>query len=164
MKHRCLQGRLGASCSNRAYNWSVSVSTGPFDLPSYGRRRVAFAFVAADDSVGYREACARSQQWFNDNVGILETGNAGLRTAASVTVGPNPFADRVTIRFAAPVAGNVTVDAFDPTGRRVETVHSGALGTGRAVHWSPRELPAGVYLLRVRTKDNTAYHRVTLVR
>ncbi len=164
MKYRCLKGELGGAASDRAYNWSVSVGTGPFNLaPGGGRQRVAFAFVAAEDSVGYLTACAASQQWFNDNVGIKEPGQA-LPRATDLTVYPNPFARNVTIRFNRAPAGPVRIRAYDASGRFVARLHDGPLTSGSTVTWNPRNLPAGVYILRVADERDVAYQRVTLAR
>jgi uncharacterized repeat protein (TIGR01451 family) len=75
---------------------------------------------------------------------------------------PNPFRDRVTIRFDLPVAGHADLAVFDVTGRRVRTVIRGRLDAGRyAPIWDGRDehgsrVAAGVYFVRLRAGDFTA--------
>jgi hypothetical protein len=44
---------------------------------------------------------------------------------------PNPFRDRVFITFTSPVSGKATVDIFDMTGRRLESINRGQVVAGR---------------------------------
>ncbi|MEO0080502.1 MAG: C25 family cysteine peptidase, partial [candidate division WOR-3 bacterium] len=121
MKFRALQGTLGSPRSDRPYNWSVSVSTGPFDLPpDGGRQRVAFAFIATPDSISYITACQSCQTWFDANVGLSEA-TSPLKTTPRPTLQllPNPFTSTVTIRYSLPVSGHVRISAVDATGRKV---------------------------------------------
>ena len=165
MKYRLLTGELGGAASTTTYNWSVSVSAGPFDLaPNGGRQRLAFGFVGAADSAGYLATCAESQQWFNDNVGILTPVLPAVPERAPVTVRPNPFARSLGIRFNAPVAGRVRVQAFNAAGRLVADVYEGTVEPGQALSWNAQGLAAGVYLLRVSGEGQDRYTRVTLVR
>ena len=84
-------------------------------------------------------------------------------TVYSLSTGrPNPFRDRVTIRFDLPVAGDADLAVFDVTGRRVRTVVRGRLDAGRyAPVWDGRDdhgsrVAAGVYFVRLRAGDFTA--------
>ncbi len=165
MKFRALKGELGVSGSDRPYNWSVVVSTGPFNLgENGGRQRLAFAFIGAADSSSYLDACQNCQDWFDNNVGIAGPGFQAVPDRVGCTAQPNPFCQTLDIRFNALVNGPVRVQAFDPAGRRVANVYSGRIVPGQVLHWSPGSLPAGVYIVRVQTPDATAYHRVALVR
>ncbi len=53
---------------------------------------------------------------------------------------PNPFTQRTLIRFALPVAVAARLEVFDIQGRRVRTLHDGALPPGyHAVEWDGRD-------------------------
>ena len=165
MKLRALQGQLGDSCSDRPFNWSVAVSTGPFDLDaSGGRRRVAFGFVAAADSAAYLAACGTCRQWYSDNVAVSEparlSGPAGLPFA----VRPNPLSSGAVIRFSRALPGPVTLQVFSAAGRLVDEVRTGPKAPGESVTWTPRSLAAGVYLLRLEAAGEQHFTRVTVVR
>ena len=74
---------------------------------------------------------------------------------------PNPFGGMTTIRYALPVAAEVTLEVFDLRGRRVATLvrafqqpgsHTAAFGRGAASAGGGKlgTLSAGVYLYRLR--------------
>jgi len=165
MKYRALKGQLGDTCADRPYNWSVSVGTGPFDLaPDTGRQRVAFGFIAAEDSNDYLEACASCQEWFNLNVGVSEPAVGSRSGPARLSVHPNPFRRSATIRLAPGQNGLLHVTAYDAAGRHVADVYRGDSPANGRIDWYPNGLPAGVYLLRVGRAERSETIRVTLTR
>lgn len=75
---------------------------------------------------------------------------------------PNPFLERLTIPFTVNEPGYATMEVFDVTGRKVATLRNQHVATGdHAAHWSP-QLPAGVYLVRLRVGEHTSEQLVTL--
>jgi hypothetical protein len=69
---------------------------------------------------------------------------------------PNPFRDRVELSFDLPRAARVTLDVYDPTGRRVARILDGVEPAGwRKLEWAARDasgraLGAGLYFVRFR--------------
>jgi flagellar hook assembly protein FlgD len=67
-------------------------------------------------------------------------------------------------------AGSVSLDVFDPAGRRVRTLTRGPLPAGRSfVRWDGKleggaPAPSGVYFIKLRTGDESLATRVVLVR
>jgi hypothetical protein len=57
--------------------------------------------------------------------------NNGAAMSLAVKAFPNPFKDRVTIQFTAPVSGKAVVEFFDMTGRRLEMINKGQVVAGR---------------------------------
>ncbi|MEO0082203.1 MAG: C25 family cysteine peptidase [candidate division WOR-3 bacterium] len=161
MKYRLLNGTAGVTRSDRPYNWSVSVSTGPFDLTPGDTQRVAFAFVAASDSASYLETCENCQRWFNNSSGSSEGASSRLELSF-LSVFPNPFSRSVSIRLNEVLTQPIRMQVFDATGRRVADVRNST--PARTVTWTPSELPAGVYLLRLEADTVVFLNHVTLVR
>jgi len=70
---------------------------------------------------------------------------------------PNPFGAETAIVFDIPVSGDVRVEIFDVTGRRVRTMSVGEMPAGvHTVSWdgqsdAGRRLPNGCYFAHVRT-------------
>jgi hypothetical protein len=70
---------------------------------------------------------------------------------------PNPFSRSTTISFALPKADYVTIDIFDPAGRRVVRLLEGVKPAGphteewRAVDGAGRRVASGVYFYRIST-------------
>jgi hypothetical protein len=151
MKYRIMTGQLGASSSDRPYNWSVAIATGPLSLPHNGRQRVAFGLVAAADSAAYLDACRACQEWYDANVGVEEN-------RASASTRPQNIASVARSTLFLPVAHVVhsSYTLFDVTGQRVAELKPGAN--------SVSYLPAGIYLLRLASSDSDAVYRVTFVR
>jgi hypothetical protein len=67
-----------------------------------------------------------------------------------VTVSPNPSAGTATFTIELPSAGSVSLGLYDLGGRRVASLHEGALPAGRHAVTHGAGLPAGVYFWRLR--------------
>ncbi len=83
-----------------------------------------------------------------------------------LTAHPNPFSDKLTVSWYAPMGSNASLDLFDVRGRNVagQLHREGVSGEG-AVTWSIREpsernLPDGVYFLRLSTGAESRTERV----
>jgi hypothetical protein len=162
MKYRALKGLLGDSCTPEPYNWSLVVSSGPFNMEPGNRQRVAFAFVAAEDSASFLDACRNAQEWFQTNVGFAESPAGLTMTGATIDVFPNPFARSTRIRLGPALDGNVSVQAFDLSGRLAQSIYTGSASLGRSLTWTPRDLAAGVYILKLTSDSGTLLRRVVL--
>lgn len=96
-------------------------------------------------------------------------GRLGPRRLQLATV-PNPGAGGLTIQCVLPVSTVATLEVYDASGRMVRRLHGGTLPAGEtAVSWDGRdevgrELPAGVYLGRIRTVDGVAATRIVMTR
>lgn len=83
---------------------------------------------------------------------------------------PNPFATATTLRFGMREAGDVRLEVFDLTGRRVRTLVSGTRPAGEhSVSWNGRDergalARPGLYLVRLAADDLTATRRLILSR
>ncbi len=90
----------------------------------------------------------------------------GLRLRAA----PNPFNPRTEIRFDLPSAGPVEIAVFSLRGAHLRTLLRGDLAAGfHAVAWdgrdaAGRDLPSGVYLVRVTGPGRIAYTKAVLAR
>lgn len=109
-----------------------------------------------------------------DNVAVRAWStvtNAPSATAApSLTVAPNPFNPRVTIRWSQPRAGAVDLAIYDVRGRLVRRLVTGD-GSARSgvVSWdgcddTGRGVAAGIYLTRLTTSAGSKLQKLTLVR
>lgn len=164
MKYRCLKGELGVAASDRPYNWSVSIGTGPFELAAEGgRRRVAFGFIAAEDSAGFADACQRCQEWFELNVGVLEPA-ADPAPRPGLAALPPLVRGTCRIRLAPGLSGRVRATLFDASGRRAADVYDGPAPESGTLDLDAGRLAAGVYLLRLSAGGREELLRVTLVR
>ncbi len=79
---------------------------------------------------------------------------------------PNPFAEQTTLMLTLSTPQEVTVEAFSTNGRRVATLHSGMLSSGRAHPFTLDGvgLADGTYIVRATAGEKVVERRVTLVR
>jgi hypothetical protein len=101
----------------------------------------------------------------------LTTGMSGASPDAprlQVLTAPNPSAGGVVIRCLLPMSERATVALFDASGRIVRRLHDGDLPAGETpFSWdgrddAGREVPAGVYLVKVTTPGGETSGRVVL--
>jgi hypothetical protein len=92
-------------------------------------------------------------------VSVSGPGSGSPRLHAPV---PNPFQKATTVHFELPQAGNVDMQVFDASGRRVRTLWTGPVAAGmRSVTWdgaddAGRRLSPGIYVIRL---DAGGVHR-----
>ncbi len=89
----------------------------------------------------------------------------GLRILSRV-----PFRSNLKIEVALARAGRVSVDVFDPAGRRVRTLERGYLPAGRSfIGWDGKletggDAPSGIYFVKLGADGESLMKRVVLVR
>jgi hypothetical protein len=94
----------------------------------------------------------------------LQTPAEGLQYAY-----PNPFGANTGLSFTLSRAGDIRVDLFDVTGRRVRSIErTGAAPGEHVLVWDGRDgdgrsLPSGVYLARWSTGTATGSRRIVRV-
>jgi hypothetical protein len=82
---------------------------------------------------------------------------------------PNPTHTPATFTFALPRASHVTLELFDPAGRRVRTLADGRFVAGRWVRgWdladaAGRRVRSGLYLARLASDDGVRMQRVVVL-
>lgn len=84
---------------------------------------------------------------------------------------PNPFKDQLRLEFFSTQAGQLSIDVFNLQGQRVSNLFQGQVEAGEhLMHtWNGRDgqgvqLPAGMYLIQLRMKDEILNKRVLLQR
>ncbi|MEO0085475.1 MAG: S8 family serine peptidase [candidate division WOR-3 bacterium] len=164
-KFRFLNGTIRQRNSDRAYDWSVLTSVGPFNLQVGGVYRFAVAFVGGADENAARANADSAQSWFDNNVGIAEGPGRPRGVEKTLAVVPNPFAGRAGIRYQTPVAGRARITAVDVTGRTVAVLLDAEVAAGAGeVTWRTHGLASGVYFIKLETPGGKATERALLVR
>ncbi len=153
-KWRFLNGTISQPNSNRAYDWSICVSSGPFNLSPGARQHFAIAFVGGTSGSEIRQNADSAQSWYDRNVGL-----AGPRTPAEakeivLAVKPNPFASQTGINYQLTKAGRVRISVLDAAGREVECLTDEARPAGQhKLLWNTRNVAPGVYFIRLETGE-----------
>jgi len=152
-KFRLMNGTIVLRNSNRAYDWSMITSAGPFDLAVGASYRFAVAFIGGTDENAAKANADSAQSWYNANTGIVENPNQPAE--ARFRVGPNPFAGGTAIRYASSLAGDFELEVFDAAGRQVDQRTALAKAGQNTYLWQPKDLARGVYFLSVKTPDQS---------
>ncbi len=120
----------------------------------------ALVGAVRDDNGGTDSGSAYVFSGFAPVAAEPETEAADIRLEAA----PNPARDATILRLTLPTSTAVTVIVFDALGRRVATLHEGALAAGtHALHLDGSALPSGVYLVRAEANGGVLTRRVTLL-
>jgi len=78
---------------------------------------------------------------------------------------PNPFSGRTLITFDVDRADHVSLSVYDMAGRRVASLADKTLSPGsHEIGFEAKNLPAGVYLARLKTSSGTLSRKLVLVR
>lgn len=80
------------------------------------------------------------------------------------SVSPNPSRGAVRVRFSVPPGETADLRVYDPLGREVARLYHGPTTGAREVRWDTKGLPAGTYLLHLRTASGAATERVSVAR
>ncbi|MCX7785397.1 MAG: T9SS type A sorting domain-containing protein, partial [candidate division WOR-3 bacterium] len=84
-------------------------------------------------------------------------------TPASISVAPNPFANRTTVRYAVPISGKVSIKLYDINGRAVLTLKDGYENAGiYTAELSTKSLSKGIYFLRYENATNRLQTKVVV--
>jgi hypothetical protein len=156
-KYRWLTGALHLGESDTAYDWSVIVATGPFDLMPGAHELKAFAMIAGISRAELLAKTDSLQAWYDLNVPAGLEGNSTNITFPSVlSITPNPVSGTSRISFGAPVRSEARLSLYDRAGKLVGTLWKGKLdGTTVSLNWNGcdgwgRRLESGVYFLRLK--------------
>lgn len=83
----------------------------------------------------------------------------------SLSVYPNPFNPSTTISFTLPEAGMTRVAVYDVSGRWVQTLADETRSAGsHTIAFDARELPSGVYFVRMASGEFQATRKIVLMR
>ena len=125
------------------------VSAAPFVFAPGETVRMAFALLVADSLEALRNAAMQAQMRYESLVATEEPSAAGSQSKLKIY--PNPARDRIWIETSGlATARNATVEVYDLSGKTV----SRHLPTseGNLLNVDTSDLPAGMYLLRLRTE------------
>ncbi|NOY58080.1 MAG: T9SS type A sorting domain-containing protein [Calditrichaeota bacterium] len=93
-----------------------------------------------------------------------------LQNGFRLEVYPNPFNSATRIKFYLDRTGFVRVQVFDLLGRTIKILHQGQITQGwhelpwRGVDQSGRDLPSGIYFVRIRFGNKLRMQKIMLLR
>ncbi len=164
VKDSFLSGRIRMPVSNRAYNWSVCVSAGPFNLPVNGKVRVAYAIVGGNDTTLAIVNSDSAQSWWDKNVEVAGEELEKIVQPFYFRLCPNPVKKRTSISYSLPAKENISIRVFDASGRMVEKIFEGEITGKGNIEWKPQNLSAGVYFIQIDRPNCSRIDKVIYLR
>lgn len=132
-------------------NNGIWIKLGGYTLDSAGANRVTIQTTGTD---GYVIADAVMFVPLDTSHTTI-AGEAGTgQSQYGLCLSPNPFNPLMVIRYHAPRASRVRIQAFNSSGRCVATLQNGRVESGfHTCAWCADGLPSGVYLVRMNADD-----------
>ena len=98
-------------------------------------------------------------------IGGINTINNDKLTSYIFRVYPNPAKSFVTIVYELPSSGNTEISVYDFTGREVAVVLKEKQVQGKYnIVWNCLDLKAGVYILKLETKNKLLVKKVLITK
>lgn len=143
-------------------------------LDNTGQTHIVGSFGSTNDFDPGPGQLAVTSNGFND--AFLFSGSPQVSSVATESVAqtaftlsrafPNPTAGRTRFRLNVSEASHVRVAVYDLAGRMVAELHDGFIpaGSGRDLEFGVKELPSGVYFVRVSHPAGEQTSKVMLLR
>jgi hypothetical protein len=164
------------SIEDLAYHtfWTDTVLVTESLVPS-GQTNVVFSEFTASKGVDY--ICTFSSymnvegfepsdiqvSFSGKSTGATEEGPMPLEYALGVS--SNLFSRGLTIKYAIPKSGHVSLKLYDVTGKLLETFKEESVPAGYgSLRWDSKEVPSGLYFLRMEADGFSATRKLVLVR
>ena len=103
--------------------------------------------------------------------GLSGVGEWSVEDLIPVTIrcSPNPAGDNVSLTFNLDQRTSTEVGIFDVTGRLVRNLYRGSLDSSSLLQWDTRsdqgkEVPSGVYFVKLSSSSGLAKTRMILLR
>lgn len=109
-------------------------------------------------------------QRFGEIAAGVEDQSTGVASLSLQSVAPNPCRSSVELTYALPRAEHLRITVADVSGRTVATVADSRMTAGtHSFNWEPRgadgrQLPAGVYLVRLASSSATRVARLVVIK
>lgn len=163
-KFNFLNGTIRLPNTTRAYDYSIMVSGGPYNIAPNASVRVGFAIIGGDDSLSMKVGGDTAQAWWDRDVAVAEENVKNLNVGEAIRVYPNPFNRSTRIFYTVPGRTKMVIKAFDRTGREVAAILDRYVDQSGHVDWNGGKLPNGVYFLRVETSQRSYTEKVLLMK
>lgn len=116
------------------------------------------------DSLSYRLKQVNQDGTFEHSESVMVALGAPDELTLRGNV-PNPFYEQTTIRYELPQSGTVQLAVYNALGQRVATLANGKQEAGRhGVSFTSRDLPSGVYFVRLSADGKTRTQKMTVLR
>lgn len=164
VKDSFLSGGIRMRTSDRAFNWSVCASAGPFSLPVNGKVRVAYAVIGGNDTTLALVNSDSAQSWWDRNVNVKEETYAHVYNLPSISIKPNPTSRTTLIYYSLPAKERLAVNVFDASGRLIERVFDREVVGNGCIEWQPANIANGIYFVKIEKASGSSINKVIYLR
>ncbi len=160
-----LNGTIRLPNTTRAYDYSMCVSAGPFNLIRGQWVKIVFAIIGGYDSAAIERHADSAQSWYDAEWSSqIEEGRVLLPLAREIRLGQNPARGRIVVHYSLPVREKIEIEIFDIAGRRAAVFPvCGYSGRGAIILW-PKTLSSGVHFVRIKTDSEVSTKRLVFMR
>ena len=154
--------------SNEDPMYGVAVS---YQNETYKTIGTSISFSGLTDNESYSKAGMLAEILSFFNIGFTWTDiNETVVTTVEASAYPNPFSNQVTIEFVLSESSQVSLDIFDLTGRKVNTLVSETLNQGNYKYqWNATDdsgfvMQPGIYFYSLQNGDQVVTKKLILAR
>jgi len=155
-----LNGTLSFPTAPSATDWSTCISAGPYDLAPNQTIRFAVA-IAGGTSLSALQThidTAYARYW-----GVLAEERPILKPVF-LKISPTISKGEITLSYMLPYSAKAEINIISPSGRIVKEFPSSLEKDGNIKKISLKELPKGIYIIKVNTPYTSAKEKVILVK
>jgi|GEM_PF-3048009 len=146
-------------------SYTILTSSGPFSIGA-GKSISPFmvAFLVGQDLSDLKAAANQAYQRSNLIISDRDIKDLQAGDGSSLINFPNPFNGSTTISFTLPQAEHVKLELFNFLGQKVITLLNQTMPNGKhKIEYYPKNLDAGVYILRMNTHTSRASRKIFCV-
>ncbi|MCX7757300.1 MAG: C25 family cysteine peptidase [candidate division WOR-3 bacterium] len=166
MKYRILNGQISLAQSNRTYDWSVAVSTGPFNLLPGERYRVAYAFVGGSSEANLFANADSAQAYYMRVAGISENDDPKDRPRTPLFWHSRIVrSSELEIFYEHLTSRKLQIHLYNIMGQYIAKLFSGELNNNLGqIKLKLPEISEGVYFIKIITDKKTYTEKLLFVR
>ncbi len=167
-----LSGTIRMPRSNRAYDWSICVSAGPFSLIRGQWARVVFAVIGGNDTISLKRHADSAQSWYDHEwLTEVEEEKNYVMAGSKFRIIPNPAKNRITFDITDLPAQKPLIDQnkivlkiYDVSGKLRMALSVRVEPTRQQFSVDVAGLPAGTYFVELTAGTKREIQKLVLIR
>jgi len=144
------------------------IANGPISIPAYSIHRLAFAMVAADDSLSLFDNADSAWAMWNRLIILHSEQDRPHQLPLSYDLSqnyPNPFNPTTAISYRLSAVSEVELSVYNVLGEKVTTLVSESQRAGTySVEWDASGLASGIYYYELRTENFRDVKKMILIK
>jgi hypothetical protein len=161
-KYKFLSGEIRAYSSIHDTDYTVLASVGPFSLNPGEEYSCAFAVLGGDSLTPFLANADSLQNYYNQIQGISENSLPKINPPMLKLSTLNPVKDNGLVKLQVSEKGKVVLNLYDALGRYVNTIWKGTGPCDENITFNTQNLSAGLYFLRLNTKNESKTLKVII--